>query len=141
MRAPYDVPPGNRVSRRLGSSAGEVLVQGQDLGAWTMAQRVGWDKLTPAQQWMLDRVLGLEPADEAEQPTARRTQADRWAGHLGAARQFHAHEGHLSVPRKHVEDVGGVPVKLGGVLDNTRRWASKLSLERRAELDALGMRW
>ncbi|MFF1606069.1 hypothetical protein ACFVYV_53900 [Streptomyces mirabilis] len=47
----------------------------------------------------------------------------------------------MSVPRKHVEDVGGVPVKLGGVLDNTRRWASKLSLERRAELDALGMRW
>ncbi|MET7356224.1 hypothetical protein [Streptomyces mirabilis] len=57
--------------------AGEVLVQGEDLGAWTMAQRVGWDKLTPAQQWMLDSVLRLEPADEAEQPPVRRTQADR----------------------------------------------------------------
>ncbi|QIZ01210.2 helicase associated domain-containing protein [Streptomyces sp. S1D4-11] len=121
--------------------AGEVLVQGEDLGAWTTAQRVGWDKLTPAQQWMLDSVLGLEPAGEAEQPPARRTQADRWATHLAAARQFHAREGHLNVPRKHVEDVGGVPVKLGGFLDNTRRRASKLTPERHAELDALGMRW
>lgn len=106
-----------------------------------MAQRVGWDALTPAQQWMLDSVLGLEPADEAEQPPARRTQADRWAGHLAAARQFHAREGHLNVPRKHVEDVGGVPVKLGGFLDHTRRRATKLTLERHAELDALDMRW
>ncbi len=121
--------------------AGEVLVQGEDLGAWTMAQRVGWDALTPAQQWMLDSVLGLEAAGVAEQPPARRTQADRWAGHLAAARQFHAREGHLNVPRKHVEDVGGVPVKLGGFLDNTRRRASKLTPERHAELDALGMRW
>ncbi|MCX4419371.1 helicase associated domain-containing protein [Streptomyces mirabilis] len=106
-----------------------------------MAQRVGWDKLTPAQQWMLDSVLGLEPAGEAEQPPARRTQADRWAGHLSAARQFHAREGHLKVPRKHVEDVSGVPAKLGGFLDNTPRRADNLAPERRAELDALGMRW
>lgn len=117
-----------------------MLVQDEDLGAWTMTQRVGWDALTPAQQWMLDSVLGLEPAGEAEQPPARRTQADRWAGHLAAARQFHAREGHLNGPRKHVEDVSGLLVKLGGFLDNTRRRASKLTLERRAELDALGMR-
>ncbi|MCX4617669.1 helicase associated domain-containing protein [Streptomyces mirabilis] len=116
-------------------------MQGEDLGAWTMAQRVGLGKLTPAQQWMVDSVLGLEPAGEAEQPPARRTQADRWAGHLAAARQFHAREGHLNVPRKLVEDVGGVLVKLGGFLDNTRRRASKLTPERRAELGALGMRW
>ncbi|MFB8137972.1 DEAD/DEAH box helicase [Streptomyces mirabilis] len=120
--------------------AGEVLVQGEDLGAWTMAQRVGWDKLTPAQQWLLDSVLGVDPAVEADLPV-RRTQADRWATHLAAARQFHAREGHLNAPRKHVEDVGGVPVKLGGFLDNTRRRADKLTPERHAELDALGMRW
>ncbi|MDX3763465.1 DEAD/DEAH box helicase [Streptomyces sp. AK02-04a] len=120
--------------------AGETIVQGEDLGAWTVAQRVGWDRLTPAQQWMLESVLGLDPAVEADLPV-RRTQADRWATHLAAARQFHAREGHLNAPRKHVEDVGGVPVKLGGFLDNTRRRASKLTPERRAELDALGMRW
>jgi hypothetical protein len=38
-------------------------------------------------------------------------------------------------------NVGGVPVKLGGFLDNTRRKVAKLTLERRTELDALGMRW
>jgi hypothetical protein len=119
---------------------GEVIVQGEDLGAWTVAQRVGWDKLTPAQQWMLESVLGVDPAVEADLPV-RRTQADRWATHLAAARQFHAREGHLNVPRKHVEDVGDAPVKLGGFLDNTRRRASKLTPERRAELDGLGMRW
>jgi hypothetical protein len=67
--------------------------------------------------------------------------------HLAAARQFHAREGHLSVPRKHVEEMAdeggesGVGVRLGGWLDNTRRRADKLIPERRAELDALGMRW
>ncbi|MFF8029531.1 helicase associated domain-containing protein [Streptomyces sp. NPDC007896] len=77
------------------------------------------------------------------QPTPRTptTPLPASAGHLAAARQFHAREGHLNVPRKHVEDVGGVPVKPGGFLDNTRRTASKLTPERHAELEALGMRW
>ncbi|MFF0142346.1 helicase associated domain-containing protein [Streptomyces sp. NPDC005227] len=80
-------------------------MQGEDLGAWTIAQRIGWDKLTPVQQWMLNSVLGLEPAGEGELPPARKTQTDRWATHLAAARQFHAREGHLRVPRKHVEQL------------------------------------
>ncbi|MEU8911642.1 helicase associated domain-containing protein [Streptomyces mirabilis] len=67
--------------------------------------------------------------------------AARRIWHLSAARQFHAREGHLNVPRKLVEDVGGVPAKLGGFLDNTPRRADNLAPERRAELDALGMRW
>ncbi|MER5226437.1 helicase associated domain-containing protein [Streptomyces flaveus] len=120
---------------------GEVIVQGEDLGAWTAAQRLGWDKLLPAQQWLLDNALGLEPAGEAGQPTARRTQADRWATHLAAARQFHAREGHLRVPRKHVETVDGEAVRLGSFVDNTRRRAAKLSPERRTDLDALDMHW
>jgi hypothetical protein len=60
---------------------------------------------------------------------------------VAAARQFHAREGHLQVPRKHVEEVDGVPHKLGTFVDNARRRAAGLSAERRAELDALGMRW
>ncbi|MFF1516014.1 helicase associated domain-containing protein [Streptomyces sp. NPDC058305] len=58
---------------------------------------------------------------------AWRTQGDRWAVNVAAARQFHAREGHLRVPRKAVEDVDGEQVKLGAFLDNTRRRASKLS--------------
>nr|WP_323138950.1 helicase associated domain-containing protein [Streptomyces mirabilis] len=82
---------------------------------------------------------------EADLPV-RRTQADRWATHLAAARQFHTREGHLRVGRKHVEDLAGdggesVSVRLGGWLDNMRRRADRLTPERRAALDALGMRW
>lgn len=124
-------------------------MQGEDLGAWSRAQRAGWEKLTPVQQWLLDSVLGLEPLtpeEAAAQPT-RRTQADRWAIHLTAARRYRAREGHLNVPRKHIEELAGedsesrTSVRLGGWLDNTRRRADKLTPERRAELDALGMRW
>ncbi|MGW9362238.1 helicase associated domain-containing protein, partial [Streptomyces diastaticus] len=130
----------------LPEKSGEVIVQGEDLGAWAIAQRIGWDKLTPVQQWMLDSVLGLKPAGEGELQPVRKTQADRWATHLAAARQFHAREGHLRVPRRHVEGVAGdegevVGLRLGGWLDNTRRRADKLAPERRAELDELGMRW
>ncbi|MEU6420544.1 helicase associated domain-containing protein [Streptomyces spiralis] len=60
---------------------------------------------------------------------------------MAAARQFHAREGHLTVPRKHVEDVDGEPVGLGQFLNNTRRRAATLSPQRQADLDALGMRW
>jgi hypothetical protein len=136
--------------------AGEVVVQGEDLGRWVQACRFGWDALQPAQQWLLENALGLEPAQESERPV-KRTQDDKWKLNLAAAKAFHAREGHLVVPRKHVESVesrggsGGVQggadgfevvdVKLGMVLDNIRKRADKLSDERRAELDALGMRW
>ncbi|MFJ8613588.1 helicase associated domain-containing protein [Streptomyces sp. NPDC093675] len=122
----------------LPDRGGELVVQGEDLGAWAMVQRLAWDKLPPAQQWLLDSVLSLEPAGEDERPT-RQTQDDKWALNVAAARQFHAREGHLTVPRKHVEEVDGTTVRLGTFLDNTRRKAAKSSPERRADLDALGM--
>ncbi|GAA0499291.1 DEAD/DEAH box helicase [Streptomyces stramineus] len=133
---------------------GEVIVQGEDLGRWAQASRLSWDDLLPVQQWMLENVLGLTPAEEHERPV-KRTQQDKWALNLRAARQFHAREGHLNVPRKHVEQLepedapagpqGGtekpLEIKLGTWLDNTRRRASKLTPERRADLDQLDMRW
>ncbi|MFC9759783.1 Helicase associated domain protein [Streptomyces sp. NPDC056921] len=109
-------------------------------------------------KWLLENVLGIEPAEEAEQPV-RRTQDDMWALNLRAAQQFHAREGHLRVPRKHVEHLAGtaqgtagpgghqagadevVVVKLGTWLDNVRKRADRLTEQRRADLDALGMRW
>ncbi|MFI9781872.1 helicase associated domain-containing protein, partial [Streptomyces sp. NPDC051956] len=91
----------------------------------------------------------------------RHTQGDKWMLNLAAARRFHAREGHLNVPRKHselvpVEEAGrgaagvevssgagieGVSVALGMFLANTRRRADKLTGARRADLEALGMRW
>jgi hypothetical protein len=95
----------------------------------------------PAQQYLLE-TIGIEPAgeDEAVRPV-RRTQDDRWAVNLAAARAFYAREGHLRPARKHVEHVDGQAIKLGAFLDNTRRRKARLSPERRAELDALSMRW
>ncbi|MEU0631419.1 DEAD/DEAH box helicase family protein [Streptomyces sp. NPDC005989] len=100
----------------------------------------------------------LEPAEEAERP-AKRAQDDMWALNLRAAQQYHTREGHLRVPRKHVEHLEGaaegtetlggrqagagepVVVKLGTWLDNVRKRADKLTEQRRADLDQLGMRW
>ncbi|WP_411152981.1 Helicase associated domain protein [Streptomyces sp. A30] len=128
----------------LPAAAGELIVQGEDLGAWAAAQRLGWEKLSPAQQWLVGSALGLEAAGAEERPV-RRTQADKWAQNIAAARQFHAREGHLTPPRKHIErlddDGAEVEVKLGSFLDNARRRADRLTPERRADLDQLGMRW
>ncbi|MET8631624.1 helicase associated domain-containing protein [Streptomyces sp. NPDC004680] len=60
---------------------------------------------------------------------------------IEAARQFHTREGHLTVPRKHVETVDGEAIRLGSFVDSSRRRAAKLSAQRRADLDELGMRW
>ncbi|MGW9118409.1 hypothetical protein ACWGRV_17530 [Streptomyces sp. NPDC055663] len=90
---------------------GDVVVQSEDLGRWVNAQRFGWEQLLPVQQWILETTLGLQAAGEDERPV-KQTQDARWAANLAAARQFHAREGHLRVPRKHVErvwDAGAVP--------------------------------
>ncbi|MEU4086461.1 hypothetical protein [Streptomyces aureus] len=44
----------------LPAQNGEVIVQGEDLGAWIAAQRAGWDKLMPAQQCLFETV-GVDP--------------------------------------------------------------------------------
>ncbi|XIG72375.1 helicase (plasmid) [Streptomyces sp. SGAir0957] len=140
-----------------GAGDGDVVVQGEDLGRWVRAQRHGFEQLLPAQRWLVENVLGVAAAGEDERPV-RRTQDHKWALNIAAARQFHAREGHLNVPRKHTEavpvDVAGpaatgrdisaddtVPVALGMWTANVRRRAGKLSAERRGDLDALGMRW
>ncbi|MEU6393929.1 Helicase associated domain protein [Streptomyces sp. NPDC046939] len=141
----------------LPTAAREVVVQGEDLGRWVTAQRHGFDQLLPAQQWLLENALGIQPTPEEERPV-KRTQEHKWLLNLAAARQFHAREGHLNVPRKHVEELplelagpaatgrettpeGTVRVDLGMWAANVRRRADRLTDQRRHELDQLGMRW
>ncbi|MFG3532676.1 Helicase associated domain protein [Streptomyces sp. NPDC047917] len=138
----------------LPEAASDVVVQGEDLGRWVTAQRFGWEQLLPVQQWILENTLKLTPAEDNERPV-KQTQDTKWAANLAAARQFHAREGHLRVPRKHAEHLetaeavpgrqngadGVVVVKLGTWLDNVRKRAAKLPEQRRADLDVLGMRW
>ncbi|MGW2892611.1 Helicase associated domain protein [Streptomyces griseoruber] len=130
----------------LPTEPGDVLRQGEDLGRWVRVQRLGWDKLTGVQQWMLEQVLGIEPATEDEKPKPRRTQADKWAANLAAAKQFYEREGHLIVPRKHVETVLSdegweLQFRLGAWVSNQRSRAATLPEDRREQLSAIGMRW
>lgn len=130
----------------LPTEAGDVVRQGEDLGRWVRAQRLGWDKLTTVQQWMCEQVLGITPATEEEKPPPRRTQADKWALTYQAAKQFFEREGHLRVPRKHVERIVGEDqeereLRLGAWVGNQRSRAATLSPERVELLSAIGMRW
>ncbi|MFF9025750.1 DEAD/DEAH box helicase [Streptomyces eurythermus] len=130
----------------LPTKAGAVVRQGEDLGRWVQSVRLGWDQLTTVQQWLCEQVLGITPASEDEKPEPRRTQADKWAMHYEAARQFYEREGHLQVPRKHVERIAGEDQeerehKLGAWISNQRSRAATLTPERVELLSAIGMRW
>ncbi|MEV8554770.1 Helicase associated domain protein [Streptomyces glaucescens] len=139
----------------LPTSPGNVVHQGEDLGRWVRSVRLGWDQLTTVQQWMCENILGIGSAGEDEKPSPRRTQADKWAMHYAAARQYYEREGHLRVPRKHVERfvLGGGgsggsgeeqevrELKLGAWISNQRSRAAALTPERIEQLSAIGMRW
>ncbi|WP_420716427.1 helicase associated domain-containing protein [Streptomyces sp. H27-H1] len=100
---------------------------------------------------MCAQILGIEPATEEEKPKRRTSQADKWAMHYAASAQHFAREGHLTVPRKHVETITvggegegqaqrGVELKLGMWVDNQRRRAATLAPERMELLSKVGMR-
>lgn len=138
----------------LPTEPGNVVYQGEDLGRWVKSVRFGWDKLTSVQQWMCEHILGITPASEEEKPKPRRTQADKWAMNYAAAKQYYQREGHLQVPRKHVEriafgdgdgdsgeDQEERELRLGAWVGNQRSRAATLSPERVEQLSAIGMRW
>ncbi|MFJ4828289.1 Helicase associated domain protein [Streptomyces bacillaris] len=129
----------------LPTETGDVVRQSEDLGRWVQSVRYGWGQLTTVQQWMCEQVLGIEPAREDEKPK-RRTQADKWALNYEAARQFYEREGHLQVPRKHVETVLAeegweLQFRLGAWVSNQRSRAATLTPERVELLSAISMRW
>ncbi|GHB67340.1 helicase [Streptomyces viridiviolaceus] len=139
----------------LPTEPGDVVHQGEDLGRWVRSVRLGWDKLTTVQQWMCEHILGISPAGENEKPRPRTSQADKWALNYQAARQYYEREGHLRVPRKHVERIlvggdgnGGSSqgqevrqLRLGAWISNQRSRAASLSPERIEQLSRIGMRW
>lgn len=130
----------------LPTSPGDVVHKGEDLGRWVRTQRLGWDKLTGVQQWMREHILGITPAAEDEKPKPRRTQADKWAMNYQAAKQYYQREGHLRVPRKHIETIVGEhqeerQLRLGAWISNQRSRAARLTPERVEQLSAIGVRW
>ncbi|MFJ6558242.1 Helicase associated domain protein, partial [Streptomyces luteogriseus] len=134
---------------------GSVVHQGEDLGRWVRGVRLGWDKLTTVQQWMCEHILGIEAAPDDEKPKSRTSQADKWALNYAAAKQYYEREGHLRVPRKHIEQIvihgdrnNGTDedqeqrqLRLGAWVGNQRSRAATLSPDRIEQLSAIGMRW
>jgi hypothetical protein len=101
--------------------------------------------MTPAQQWLLAEILHLSPTsaqEQAEEPGAvRRTRVQMWADNLAAAHQYREREGHLNVPRRHIETVGERSSALGVFIANCRARKTALAPERVQELAAIGMKW
>ncbi|MGV4988716.1 helicase associated domain-containing protein [Streptomyces sp. NRAIS3] len=61
-----------------------------------------------------------------------------------AAKQYYEREGHLRVPRKHIEAIAGEDqeerwLRLGAWIGNQRSRAANLSPERIEQLPAIGM--
>ncbi|MFF3639478.1 Helicase associated domain protein [Streptomyces sp. NPDC002250] len=147
----------------LPTEPGAVVHQGEDLGRWVRTVRIGWDKLTGAQQWLCEHILRITPATDDEKPAPRISQADKWALNLAAATQYYQREGHLRVPRRHVETIttGGEQdpgrdgehagrdgeeaeehhLRLGAWISNQRSRAASLTPDRIEQLAAIGMRW
>ena len=142
----------------LPTKPGTVVHQGEDLGRWVRGVRLSWDKLTAVQQWMCEHILGIQPATETEKPRPRTSQADKWAMNYQAAKLFYEREGHLRVPRKHIETIAVASgndncdsesgtdqqereIKLGAWISNQRSRAATLSPERVEQLSDIGMRW
>lgn len=123
---------------------GVLVLQGEDIGRWVQTQQEEWGALSAAQQWLLGEVLGIKPP--LEQPPnrvaePRRSRAQKWEANLVAACQYRTREGHLNVPRSHIEIVDGSAQALGVFIANSRARKAKLAAERVEELSALGMRW
>ncbi|NEC65990.1 DEAD/DEAH box helicase [Streptomyces sp. SID9727] len=132
----------------LPTEAGDVMRQGEDLGRWVRAQRLEFDKLSRVQQWLCEHILGITPASEEDRPQPRTSQAQKWAMNYQAAKQFYQREGHLTVPRQHIETVvlGDAcqeqrELLLGAWVSNQRSRAASLSPERVELLSTIGMRW
>ncbi|WP_323187318.1 Helicase associated domain protein [Streptomyces sp. NBC_00124] len=54
----------------LPTRTGELVVQGEDLAVWIAGQTAGWDKLTPAQHYLLES-LGVDPEQGQLRPVRR----------------------------------------------------------------------
>ncbi|MBQ1122474.1 Helicase associated domain protein [Streptomyces smyrnaeus] len=102
-----------------------VSLGGDDIGTWLAEQPAAWHRLTEGQQQRL-AALGIQPAPTTA-PTAPAVPAgaSRWEINLAAARQYKDREGHLRVPRAHIETITDTAghqhhIRLGVFRSNTR---------------------
>lgn len=105
---------------------------GMHLGEWLHSQKLRWSELDDAQQQLLSE-LGANPTQESPRDAA-------WNSGYAAAAAFRRAYGHLRVPQGYRDEHG---YALGTWIARMRRnyHNSKLSPERIAALEGLGMVW
>ena len=155
---PVDWQRGWVVLRQLlddGATLAEILpgvrVGGEDVGRWLRTQRETWGRLGEAQRERLAG-LGVSPAESKAVELERPVGVSPFDRGVAALTQYRAREGHVRVPRQHVEtvrlagadrDADGVDVRLGVWLSNVKSPARRAKLEREQleVLAGLGLTW
>ncbi|MET7922257.1 helicase associated domain-containing protein, partial [Streptomyces avermitilis] len=80
-----------------------------------------------------------EPEEPAKPSTAPVSAFEKG---VAALAQYKAREGHLAVPRGHVERLeDGTEIKLGVFLSNSKSRRAKLTADKLQALAALGLNW
>lgn len=116
---------------------------GENIGQWLTRQHTSWDMLSSGQRRLLSEI-GLGPSTEgppAPGHVGRMAQDEKFRRNLAAAQAYAQREGHLNIPRQHVEALDGVEIKLGVWISNQRSRRANLSPQRIEALDGFGMRW
>ncbi|MEU0414347.1 Helicase associated domain protein [Streptomyces griseorubiginosus] len=122
-----------------------LTVHGMDIGKWLAKQRKPevWQALHDGQRQRLEQ-LGITPPAPAPETPAKPTTTAMSAFEKGVAAlaQYKTREGHLTVPRGHVEQLeDGSEVKLGVWIMNQKTRRTKLSADKLAALATLGLEW
>ncbi|MFE4663819.1 helicase associated domain-containing protein [Streptomyces sp. NPDC056716] len=116
-----------------------------DIGKWLARQRTPnvWETLTDGQRERLER-LGITPlAPEQEAPAKpSTTPLSAFERGVAALTQYKTREGHVTVPRGHIETLpDGTEVKLGVWIMNQKTRRAKLTPDKLAQLANLGLDW
>ncbi|MEU0575397.1 DEAD/DEAH box helicase [Dermacoccus nishinomiyaensis] len=119
-------------------------VHGMDVGKWLAKQRTSkvWTALTDGQRALLEAV-GIVPLPPDPEPAKTPGKAmNAFEKGVAALAQYKAREGHLTVPRAHMEVLeDGSEIKLGVFLSNSKTRRAKLTTDKLATLAALGLEW
>ncbi|WP_331727654.1 Helicase associated domain protein [Streptomyces canus] len=122
-------------------------IHGMDIGKWLAKQRTRsvWEALTDGQRERLEQ-LGITPptpALELEAPAKPpTTPVSAFEKGVAALTQYKTREGHLTVPRGHVEALpDGTEVRLGVWTMNQKTRRTKLGDDKLAALATLGLEW
>jgi hypothetical protein len=127
-----------------------LTIHGMDIGKWLARQRKPevWQTLHDGQRERLQQFgitplaavpAPVEPDTSAEPPT---TPMSAFEKGVAALAQYKTREGHLTVPRRHVETLpDGTEIRLGVWVMNQKTRRAKLTPDKLQTLAALGLEW